>query len=446
MRPDLSYPAIAAILLGATAAATASSWPNHRGPHHDGTGDPSLKLPAKFSPTEGVTWSIDLPGPSAATPCVAGGKVFLTAAVEGSNSLKALCYDVADGKLLWEKELSRGRIALDDRSNLASPSPATDGERVVFYFGTGDLLVTDFDGEVLWEKNVIGSDDYYFAFQWTYSTSPLVHDGQVIIQVLQRDTAFEHFDYQRGKPGDDSIESYLVAYDTVTGEQKWKSERPSEAVAESREAFSSPVVYVGGDGGRPVLLVAGGDAISGHDPGSGKELWRWGTWNPEKIGHWRLVPSPVAGAGVALACAPKQAPVYAVSASDGKLLWKSSEPEVSSDVCTPLFHDGFFYILNGDFKDKRISCVEPATGKVRWTGEIGTRAKIECSPTCGDGKIYFLDHNGTAFVVAANPEKFELLHSTEFGSNRVKNLRSAIALAEDSLFIRTHDKLYRIGG
>mgnify|MGYP001411602188 CR=1 FL=1 len=114
---------------------------------------------------------------------------------------------------------------------------------------------------------------------------------------------------------------------------------------------------------------------------SGKEIWRWETWNPTKIGHWRLVPSPVAGSGVALACAPKRSPIYAVDMKNGELLWKSEDKEVSSDVCTPLYHDGHFYVLNGEFKDKRLCCVEARSGKVRWMGPLGTRAKIEASPT-----------------------------------------------------------------
>ena len=55
-----------------------------------------------------------------------------------------------------------------------------------------------------------------------------------------------------------------------------------------------------------------------------------------------------------------------------------------------------------------------------------------------------MDHNGTVFVVAANPKQFELLNRAEFGDKRVKDLRPGIALADNSLFIRTHDKLYRI--
>lgn len=428
--------------LATLATATAGNWPGLRGPHQDGSGDDSMKLPAEFSPTENVAWSTDLPGPSAGSPCVWGDRVFVTAAVEDTKALKALCLDAGSGEIVWEREVAQG-FSLDPRSNLASPSPATDGKHVAFFFGTGDLAVFDFQGEQLWSTNLVGSRDYYFAFQWTFSTSPLIHDGMLVMQVLQRDTSFNFADFQRGEPGREDNPSYLVAFDIANGSELWRVERPSKAVAESREAFTSPVIAE--VDGKEQLLVAGGDAISGHDPGTGRELWRWGTWNPDRISHWRLVPSPVAGKGIALACAPKGDPIYAVSMRTGELAWKSEAKEVSSDVCTPLFYRGHFYVLNGEFKDKRLSCIDPETGKVLWTGEIGAGVKIECSPTAADGKIYFLDHNGTVYVVDADPTDFKLLHSVPFGSRAVKDLRSTIALADDSLFIRTHDKLFRIG-
>ena len=80
----------------------------------------------------------------------------------------------------------------------------------------------------------------------------------------------------------------------------WKHDRPSEAKKESLESFGTIIPH------REQLVVAGGDVLTGHDPLSGKELWRWGTWNENhKQEWWRLVPSPVFGGGVFLVCAPK---------------------------------------------------------------------------------------------------------------------------------------------
>jgi outer membrane protein assembly factor BamB len=258
--------------------------------------------------------------------------------------------------------------------------------------------------------------------------------------VLQRNVAVNG----RGR---DKNESYLLALDPKTGKELWKHVRPSEAVAESLEAFSTPIPHT--HNGRSEILITGGDCITGHSPETGKELWRWGTWNPQKIGHWRLVPSPVAGAGVALACGPKNAPIFAVKLGgngtlpDSALAWQSVERDVTSDVPTPLFYKGKFYVLNGG--KKKLLCVEPSDGKVIWSGDLETRAVFEASPTAADDKIYMMDHRGNVFVVSAATDGFKLLSSAAMGDEGDNNLRSSIPISQGQLFIRTGKSLYCIG-
>ena len=207
----------------------------------------------------------------------------------------------------------------------------------------------------------------------------------------------------RGRGLDDrENESYLLALDPENGKTLCASLRPSEAVAESREASSTPIPFT--HNGRDEVLLTGGDAITGHDPQTGKELWRWGTWNPKRIGHWRLVPSPIAGGGIILACAPKGDPVYAVKAGgtgkldDGGLAWVSRQNrQISSDVPTPAFYDGDFFLLS-DVR-KSLSRVEPATGKVKWTVSTPGRVKYEASPLAADGKIYLINFDGQVAVL-----------------------------------------------
>ena len=422
------------------------NWPNQRGPHFNGSGGDDLKLPAKFSPTENVAWKAELPGTSNATPVIWGDYVFVNAVDHEKKEIHAICLSSSTGKVLWSHQVGKGKVHLDDRSDFSNPSPVTDGKHVAFFFGNADLFVYDMKGKEVWRRNLVPEGDKYFAFQWTFSTSPILFEGNLIMQVLQRDVPFSFAGVARGKEGANNIPSYLEAFDFATGKPAWKAERKGDAVAESLEAFTTPVIAPTSGPGSPLqLLVAGGDALTGHDPGTGKELWRWGTWNPGKIGHWRLVPCPVAGSGVALACAPKKSPVYAVDMKTGELLWKSEDKEVSSDVPTPLYYNGHFYVLNGQFKDKRLSCIEPRSGKVLWTGEIGSRAKIEASPTCGDGKIYFQDHNGEVFVVAADPEKFRPLHRVQFGDLSMRSHRASLALANHRVFLRSKKTLYCLG-
>ena len=432
------------------AALHAENWSNWRGPLHNGS-SPEKNLPATFSKTEGVKWAVAMPGASAATPVIWGDRVFATAADPKTKKQSALCLDRRTGAQLWRAEISE--FTTDGQySNSCSPSPVTDGKLVVFFFGTGDLVAFNVAGKKLWERN-IGP----FAFQWTFSASPLLHEGRLIMQVLQRDVAV------RGNGQPTGNESFLLAIDPATGKDLWRHVRPSDAVAESREAFSTPLPFV--HQGRAELVVVGGDAISGHEPATGRELWRWGTWNPTRIGHWRLVPSPAVGGGVILACGPKDAPVYAVKAggsgtlSHKSLAWQSHvQPtedaaeaapsqnirELTTDVPTPLFYEGKFYILNG--RKRKLYCVNPADGAVVWSGDLGSKSDYQCSPTAADGKIYVMNFNADVSVIQAGGSEFKLLHTANFKDDGdATRHRSSIAISQGNLFVRTGTKLFALG-
>jgi outer membrane protein assembly factor BamB len=431
---------LAAILPGLSA-----DWPNWRGPNQDGSAT-AKNLPAKFSKSEGIKWEADVPGMSASCPVIVGDKVFLTAPVESENKLVGLCYDAATGKELWRKPIADG-LRWDDRSNMANPSPSADQERVIFLFSNAQLAAFSHTGDELWKRDLAMTHGA-FGTQWTYGSSPLLDQGKLYIQVLQRNETFEFQGFPKGTPGKD-MASYILAIDPATGKDVWKVNRPSDAVSESLEAFSSPVIA--NHQGKRTLLIVGGDCITGHDADTGKELWRSPSWNAEKIGHWRLVPSVTAGGGFALACAPKKNPVYGFKLGSQGLTepaWTSDSKSVSSDVSTPLFYEGSFYVLDSD--RKAISRIEPATGKVIWRGELPSRAKLEASPTAADGKIYCMNFWGEVFVVKAGGDQFELLHSTDMGdgskpSGNDQSVRASIGIAHDSLFIRTQNKLYRVG-
>ena len=440
-----SHPNSFAVLFGvcllsgsALFPAQGENWPQWRGPLFNGTSS-ETGLPTKFSKSENVKWSAPMPGPSASTPIIWGDHVFISTADQQKKSMWALCLDRKTGKVLWEHEVGPG-YSQDRQSNYASPSPATDGKLVVFFYGSGELAAFDFAGKQLWSRNI--QKDYGpFAFNWTFSTSPVLFNNKLYLQVLQRDVPVNGHGRADG-PND----SYLLALDPQTGKELWRHIRPSEAREESREAFTTPVPFT--ENGRTELLVVGGDCLSSHDPATGQEYWRWGTWNPNKETQWRLVPSPVAGGGVALACGPKGSPVYAIKLGgkgllgDSAIAWKSQDRQVSSDVSTPLFYKGHFYVLNSD--KKTMACVEPSTGKVLWNGSLESRAKIEASPTGADGKIYVMNFRGDVFVLGTG-DAFEVLATAAMGDEGDNNIRSSIAVSQGELFIRTVSKLYCIG-
>ncbi|MHC4545307.1 MAG: outer membrane protein assembly factor BamB family protein, partial [Planctomycetota bacterium] len=163
----------------------------------------------------------------------------------------------------------------------------------------------------------------------------------------------------------------------------------------------------------------------------------------------RLVPSPVGGDGIVLVCAPKNAPVYAIRAGgsgvldDSAIAWKSEEVrEVSSDVPTPAFYDGDFFVLSD--LQKSLSRVEPRTGKVKWKIQTPGDSKYEASPLAADGKIYLINHSGdVAIINPANGDVLKVIDMDKPSSGEL--VRASISAAYGQLFIRTTRKLYCVG-
>lgn len=445
----------AALLLGGglrSEAAAAQNWGNWRGPHFNGSSD-EAGLPVKFSPTEGVRWAAPMPGPSAATPIIWGNSVFVSSTDPAAQQLLATCLDRGTGAVRWKHSVGSGyqpggqgnAIQLEEKSNYASPSPVTDGKRVVFFYGNGDLVAFDPAGKKLWARNLqkeLGD----FAFSFTFSSSPQLYEGRLYMQILQRNSPVGG----RGKMG---AESFLMSLDPATGREQWRVLRPAPAEAESLEAYSTPIPFV--HQRRKEILISGGDILTGHDPATGRELWRWGTYNEEpdvpNTAHrrkdFRLVPSPVGGGGVVLGCGPKTKPVYAVKAGQNGdvtgtgLAWRSeTRGVVTADVPTPLFYRNRFYILS-DLK-KTLSAVQPQDGKVLWSVPTPSRSACWASPTGADGKVYAMSLEGEVLVY--NAETGELLATNPMATEE-REIRSAISVSNGNLFVRTNSKLFCVG-
>ncbi len=445
----------AGVLLGSAPCASAAkqqNWGNWRGPNFNGSSD-ETGLPVKFGPTEAVRWSAPMPGPGAATPVVWGNSVFVSSIDAGAKQLLALCLDRTTGAVRWKQAVGSGyrpagqgnEVQLEDKTTYASPSPTTDGQRVIFFYGNGDLVALDFRGKKLWARNL--QKEYGdFCFSFTFASSPVLFEGRLYMQVLQRNRPI-------GARGRDGAESFLLALDPATGQQRWRAVRPAPGVAESLEAYSTPVPFV--HRGRKEILIAGGDILTGHDPATGKELWRWGTYNQDpgdpgsrhRRNDFRLVPSPVAGGGVVLACGPKTKPVFAVKAGQsgdvtqtGMAWYSEVRGPVTADVPTPLFYRGRFYVMS-DLR-KTLSAVDPRDGRVVWSVPTPGRSPVWASPTAGDGKVYTISLQGEVSVFHA--ENGAVLANAVMAPNE-NDIRSAVAISGSNLFIRTNTRLYCIG-
>ena len=115
--------------------AQSDSWPQFRGPNASGVASGSHKLPAAIGPDRNLLWKVPLP-PGHSSPVVHGDRVYVTGVED--ESLYTLGLDRETGEVLWRVEADYRKLEEIHRDGShAQSSPATDGQRVVSFFGSG---------------------------------------------------------------------------------------------------------------------------------------------------------------------------------------------------------------------------------------------------------------------------------------------------------------------
>jgi len=425
---NLSVTLLAAGCLFGLAAGScrAENWPQWRGPFLNGS-TTETNLPDSFSKTENVLWTATLPGQAHATPIVWDDAVFVNSP-DADGNLLLLCLDRQTGKMLWKQQASTGNRS-KTRNNLASPSPITDGRTVWTMFGTGDLAAYDFSGKELWARNLT-AEYGPFVINWLYGCTPLFYKGKLYVEVLRRGPA----------------ESFLLCLDPANGSNIWRHVRPTDALRESQEAYTTPMPCE--CGGQTQIVVLGGNYVTGEDAATGNELWRGGgLLNLGEPSSSRQVPSPLVADGLIFVCGPKRNPFLAFhqcasgDITSNGLAWSSRE--FTTDCTTPLFYQGKLFVLDGD--KQTMFCVEPASGEVKWKQSLGVHEIFRASPTGADGKLYCYSEYSTAVVLSATDGK--VLSTASMGeADQGDSGRShaTIAAAHGCLFVRAAGHLYCI--
>lgn len=403
---------------GLGSMAAAENWPQWRGPQLNGVSR-EANLPLRWTKTDNVAWKLPLPERSGSTPIVWGERVFLNVAEGDDISLWAV--DRANGKVVWKQRLGGGN-KLVRKHNMSSPSPVTDGKTVWVLTGTGVLKAFDFAGKELWARDI--QKEYgAFGLNHGYGSSPLLYEGALFIPVLH------------GMKTDDP--SYLLRIDGATGKTVWKVERPTPAQAESPDAYTTPALAR--RGAQAEIVVSGGDVVTGHDPATGKELWRARGLNPTNDPWYRIVASPVVNGD--LVYAPTRVrPMLALrtggrgDVTQSHRVWSFDN---GPDVPTPVTDGTLLYVVN----DKGIVwALDAKTGKTVYGPERLKPGTYSSSPVLADGKIYVSNEDGLTSVYRAGP-KFELLAENDLGDYTL----SSLAVSDGQLFARTATHLYAIG-
>ena len=436
----------------------AQQWPRFRGMTAGNVAD-DPRLPDKWSETENIAWKIEIPGLSWSSPIVWNDHIFVTTAVsaaddevqpipglydpgEHNGSVSAsgehvwMVYDIDfdSGEVRWAKELYRGvpTITRHLKNSYASETPVTDGDRLYVYYGSIGLLVAvSFDGEEVWRKDV-GIFNTMQAM--ATASSPALHENRLYVL------------------NDNTTQSFLTAFDTVTGEEVWRVDRD-----EPGHTWATPFVWE--NSLRTEIVTSATGRVRSYDL-QGSLLW-------ELSGMSLLTtPSPFASHGLVYISSgyPGGAlrPVYAIQpgavgdisvyretasglqegfpgtrtySSDNHVVW--SYPLLGTYSTTALVYGDIYYtLLDRGF----LTAHDAATGV-----EIYGRQRIEigngftASPWGYNGKVFLLSEDGDTFVVRAGSD-FEILHTNSLNEMSL----ATPAVARGSLILRTQSHLYRI--
>lgn len=432
--------------------AAAANWPNWRGPNGDGTTATAKNLPVNWSTSENIKWKVDLPAWSGSSPTVWGDRIFLNTPSKedasaklatppppapgkkarpspaggrgpGGQEIMLVCLERATGKELWRRQYDRGN-EIKQKHNMSSPTPVTDGKLVWVVSGNAQVACFDFAGNQKWTFD-IQKKFGKMGIQFGYGSSPLLVDGKLVFQMLQ------------GLFTDDPC--YLFALDAADGKLLWHVERPTDAINESPDAYSTPSLAI--VDGKKQVVVGGADYITGHDLATGKELWRGGGLNPTNNPNFRVIASPLVNNGMIFA-PTRVKPFIAFRAggsgniTESHAAWKWTE-RGSPDVPTPVSDGELLYMADDQ---SAITCVEAKTGKRIYGPENTGLGRTSSSPILADGKIYLNNESGETAVIQAGPE-YKLL-----GKNKLDGsyTLSTPAIADGEIFIRTGDRLYCI--
>jgi outer membrane protein assembly factor BamB len=406
------------LMVFSLAVVRADNWPQWRGPLLNGVSS-ETNLPVKWTADLNVAWKLPLPEFSGATPIVWGDYIFLNVA-QGST-LSLWCVDRRGPTVAWKGALGAGNHH-EQKQNMSSPSPVTDGTHVYVMTGTGILKGFDFKGQEIWARDI--QHEYgRFGLNWGYASSPLLYQDALFVQVLH------------GMKTDDP--SYVLRIDKNTGKTVWKVDRPTNAVQESPDAYTTPAVVQ--NGSQAEIVISGGDVVTGHDPATGKELWRLNGLNPDRHPAYRIVASPVVAGGMILAPS-RQNPLIALrpggrgDVSQSHKLWQFSR---GPDVPTPVSDGTHVFVVT----DNGVAyALDAKTGATVWGPSRLKSATYSSSPVLADGRVYATNEEGMTSVFKAGAT-FEILAENPLNDYTL----SSPAVSEGQIFIRTAKHLFAIG-
>jgi outer membrane protein assembly factor BamB len=431
---------------GATAPRPGVDWPQFRGIRASGIDD---RHPAPstwdVAGNKLVRWKTPIPGLGHASPVVWGDTLYVATSISGEKDagLKVGLYgditsvqdasphewriyalDKGTGKVRWQRTVLTAvpKIKRHTKATHANSTLATDGERIVAFFGSEGLHAFDMKGTPVWKKDLGVLDAGYYVVpeaQWETGSSPILHEGVVVVQA----------DVQKG--------SFIAAFDAKDGKELWRKTR------DDVPTWSTPTVHQ--VNGRTQLLVNGMRHVGAYDFRTGEEIWKLSG------GGDIPVPTLVVSDGLVYVTNAHglMAPVYAikdtatgdVSLKDGAdknaaVAW--SYTRGGGYMCTPIVYRGILYVVT---HNGVLTAYDAKTGAKYFTQRLADGSSaFTSSPVAADGKVYFASEDGRVFVLKAG-KTYELAATNEMGASTL----ATPAFSEGVMFWRTQAEVVAIG-
>jgi len=402
-------------------------WPQWRGPHATGVSKHATP-PLEWSESKNVTWKVEIPGRGSGTPIVWGDRLFVLTAVPadaaaaapvprggkpGVHQYTVMALDRKTGKVAWQ-HVARAEAPHEgthhEFGTYASSSAVTDGQHVIASFESHGIYAYDMNGKPVWQKDL---GDKTMRNQFGEGTTPALHGNTVVVV----------WDHQG--------ESFIVALDKRTGEERWRERR------DEIDSWATPLIVE--HGGRAQVVTSGMKQVRSYDLETGKLLWYGDglTMNP--------IPSPVTANGlVILTSGFRGNDLQAIRLAEAKdnvtgspaIAWTLDRD--TPYVPSPLVHDGILYLLKSNHGI--LSAFDAATGKPHYQLQrLEATPNVFASPVAAAGRIYIPGQGGTTVVLKAGPAfEVQAANTLDDGFN------ASPALADDTIYLRGQRHLYAI--
>lgn len=374
-----------------------TDWRSWRGPNGYGSVERG-NYPVKFG-ADDYLWRTALPGKGCSTPILLNGMIYLTSAADGNDAL--LCYEF-DGAEKWRAVFGKENAGKHRNGSGSNASPVTDGNAIFVFFKSGTFAAVERDGKVRWKTNLVeryGKDTLF----WDHGTSPVLTEKYAVMVRMHQG------------------ESWLAAFDKVTGELAWKVARNYSVPVECDHGYSTPLVIQ--YQGKESILVWGAEHLTIHNASDGQVTWSCGNFNPDENKLWPAIATPViVGDMVVIAYGrndrgiPRLHGIRLAGSGDvteTNHAWRRDD--VGTFVPTPVVYKGRVIIV----RDRgEVACIDPATGKTIWEGAFPkNRSNYYASPIIAGDKLYAPREDGTVLVASVANDKFEVLSENDMAES-----------------------------